>query len=213
MSYFTRCKTNEKLNNYVPNDKKTVHYNKERMAKDKIITDKFGDGELISHYKINHSVSGKYAEQVIGIYDTGQIKVYDVDTGEIVTTFVPSKGRMEIMLLKAGEIPDKEWLEKVKENKKTSDKAWEAWEEVEHLYDKRKKRSSKVFSKTSTTDLKEKEDNRRNHRSRKPNTNKDVNNKPKQHNPKPSNPKQATKPKVTKKQEPQFNKHGILING
>lgn len=140
--YYSRSKSSEKLKDYVPNDNETIHWQKERKARDDIIIEQFGKGEVIGHYKVNHEIKGKFQEQIIEIYDTGQIKLYDVNDGSIVTTFIPTKQRMEIMMLRAGDIPNNQWLNKVQKNKEIFD---EEWEKVAHKYDKKNRRSKPKF--------------------------------------------------------------------
>lgn len=118
--YIERCKSTEKLEDYVANTDETYHYREERANREKQLANEFGKGEIIGHYKVNHLVgrdNPKYMDQIVEIRDTGQIKVYDVNTGRTVTTFMAHRQRIEVMMLQAGEMPQEKWMKKVNRNR------------------------------------------------------------------------------------------------
>lgn len=154
VTYFSRCESSERLDDYSPKEATTSHYSRERKKKNQIMQTLFGDGKLIGHYKVNHELNEDEGmkEQIIGIYDTGQIRIYDANHGELVTTFIPHKNRMEVMLVKAGEIPNEEWLNTVQENKGKIDEEWEEYTNARDEERKRKREAAKANStKQSTT--------------------------------------------------------------
>lgn len=123
--YIERCKSTKKLDNYTPSTEETHHYRKERTEREEQLIKEFGEGEIIGHYKVNHLV-GKdnptYKEQIVEVRDTGQIKVYDVNTGRTVTTFMAHRQRIEVMMLQSGEMPQEKWMRKVNENRRIAAK-------------------------------------------------------------------------------------------
>lgn len=116
--YINRCNTVERLDDYTPKGYNTNHFFMERMDRNKGLEEALGKGEVVGYYKVNHEVGGKYRNQVVEIRDTGQLVVYDIKTNSAVTTFVSHRQRIEIMMLKAGEIPQEKWLQKVSINRK-----------------------------------------------------------------------------------------------
>lgn len=115
--YINRCNTSERIDSYVPNDRTTKHIIKDRQRRTNELIDRFGEGEIIGYYKVNHKVKGEDKDQVIEIRDTGQMIIYDVYTGKTVTTFIANPQRIEITMMKAGDIPDQDWLREVDDNK------------------------------------------------------------------------------------------------
>lgn len=148
VTYFSRCESSERLDDYIPKKTMTTHYSRDRKKKNQIMKTLFGDGKLIGHYKVNHELNENEGmkEQIIGIYDTGQIRIYDINHGELVTTFIPHKNRMEVMLVKAGEIPDEEWLNNVQQNKEKIDAEWDKHVNEEREKLKRKRAAAKESS-------------------------------------------------------------------
>lgn len=120
--YISRCKTSKKLKNYAPSKESTRHFSDERDERIKGLLEAFGQGKLVGYYKVNHLVGNVFRQQVVEVRDNGQIKVYDFKSGKPVTTFISHKQRIEIMMLKAGEIPDKRWLKVVSENRAEADR-------------------------------------------------------------------------------------------
>lgn len=115
--YIDRCNTSERIDSYVPNDRTTEHIVRDRQTRTNELIDRFGEGELIGYYKVNHEVKGEDKDQMIEIRDTGQMVIYDVHTGKAVTTFIANPQRIEITMMKAGDIPDQDWLREVDDNK------------------------------------------------------------------------------------------------
>lgn len=193
MYYFTRCKTSERIHDYTPNDKKTDHYINDRVTKEQLMIDEIGEGSPIAYYKVHQFVKGRYKDQMVEVMDTGQIKIYDARRGHLVTTFVPARERMEIMMLKAGDIPNEQWLEQVKRDKKIIDDKWEEMQKEEE-----KKNGEE--NKKSTQSNKE--------------TNKSSNNKQNNSSNRNKNNKNRSSQNKRKQKKPiQYNKHGIPING
>lgn len=115
--YIDRCNTSERIDSYVPNNKVTEHIIRDRQTRTNELIDRFGEGELIGYYKVNHKVKGEDKDQIIEIRDTGQMIIYDVHTGKTVTTFIANPQRIEVTMMKAGDIPDQDWLKEVEDNK------------------------------------------------------------------------------------------------
>lgn len=221
--YYSRHKTSSKIENYVVNNEKTLHYQEDRKAKEDLLAENVGEGEVLAHYKVNHIVKeGVYGEQIIEVRDTGQIKIYDVNNGRLVTTFIPTKERMEVMMLRAGDIPSQEWLENVEKNKKLTDKKWK---EIQHLH--RSTSDKSRFNKDKVNNFRKSEREKSRSTNRKPvNYDKQKEEKKKYQPASRSNVNSSrnidnnkqkntsrTPVKPAKKKEIKYNKHGIQING
>lgn len=118
--YINRCKSTERLKDYVPSADETHHYKIERGFRERLLINEFGEGKVIGYYKVNHLVgqdNQNYKEQIVEIRDTGQIKIYDANTGRTITTFMAHRQRIEVMMLQSGEIPQEIWMRKVNENR------------------------------------------------------------------------------------------------
>lgn len=152
-SYFLRFNSSERLTDYTPNGEKTLHFKEERAAREEIIKNQVGEGNVIGYYKVNHVVKdNKYGNQIFEVRDNWQVRIYDENDGKLVTTFIPTKQRLEIIMLSAGDVPDKEWLGQISKEKRTFDAEWA---KVEHLYKKPKTRQSR-FSRDHVKKAKEK---------------------------------------------------------
>lgn len=71
-------------------------------------------GEHIGYYRVNHLVgppkSEEFRDQIVEIRATGNMKIYDPETNECITSFVPNRYRLEVVMLRAGDIPSEEFL-------------------------------------------------------------------------------------------------------
>lgn len=126
MTYIERCRSAKKLNDYIPSEAKTNHFKTSRKSREKGLYKTFGKGELIGYYEVDHIVGNlkhnDYKKQVTELRDNGIMVIYDIDTGRKITTFLPHRARTEAMMLLAGEIPNKNFLKKISENKKIARK-------------------------------------------------------------------------------------------
>ena len=82
----------------------------------------FGEGNIISYFKVDHLVTtdtgyAEYMYQVMEIRDNGLMTVYDDETDKRITSFIASRDRMEVTLLRAGYIPEEDWLDLVARNR------------------------------------------------------------------------------------------------
>lgn len=125
LSYASKCLSSEEINDFEPNEETTGHYIEDRKLKNEMIEEQVGVGSLIGTFKINHPVGGRHKDQIVSVYDNGQIKLYDINTKKLITTYIPTKTRLETILLKAGYIPNKEWLNEVEKQKEIFDPKWE----------------------------------------------------------------------------------------
>jgi len=117
--YIDRCISSERIRSYKKSNRKSGHLVEDRSYRAKKIKEIFGIGNLVGYYNVNHYVKSKDknpTEQTIELRDTGQIIIYDKTTKVAITTFVINRDRAESMMLYAGEIPEENWLKKVKEN-------------------------------------------------------------------------------------------------
>lgn len=120
-NYMSRCRSSEWMPDYKPSNIKSTHFINDRSRKAKTLSRQFDEGNLVGYYKVNHvvkEVKGKkmYDNQVVEIRDNGRIAVYDYNNGQKITTFMAHEERLEVMMLQAGQIPDKDFLKKAKEN-------------------------------------------------------------------------------------------------
>lgn len=126
MTYIERCRSAKKLNGYIPSEEKTNHFEMSRKPREKGLYKTFGKGELIGYYEVDHIVgnlkNNDYKKQVTELRDNGIMIIYDIDTGNKITTFLPHRARTEAMMLLAGEIPNKNFLKTISENKKIARK-------------------------------------------------------------------------------------------
>lgn len=121
-AFYHRCRKSDKVHNYIPkNYEDTEHFEKDRSFRAERILETFGEGKLIGYYRVTQEVGRKEREirtQMIEIRDTGQLIAYDMNTGRKITTFIAQPKRIELMMIKAGDIPNKALLEKMEENKR-----------------------------------------------------------------------------------------------
>lgn len=120
-SYYSRCKSVVKDHQFKPSNHEVIHFKKDRIKRSEQIEKNFGRGDLIGFYKVNHKMGNKseeYREQMIEVRDNGSLTIYDIKTGNKITTFVAMSKRIELMMLKAGEIPNESLLKKIDENKR-----------------------------------------------------------------------------------------------
>ena len=135
-SYVLRIRKSEILDKYEPNGEVTFHYKEERSAREDLIKSQLGEGVPVRYYKVNHIVKDDfYEDQVFEVLSNGQVRIYDNKNGKLVTTFIPTKQRLEIIMLSAGDVPEESWIKNISREKKIFD---ENWEKVKHLYSKKK---------------------------------------------------------------------------
>lgn len=135
-SYILRMKRSEKLETYEPNGEVTFHYKEERAAREDLIKSQLGEGKPIGYYKVNHMVKDNfYQDQVFEVLNNGQVRIYDNNNGKLVTTFIPTRQRLEIVMLSAGDIPDELWIKDISKEKRIFDNNWD---KVKDLYSKKK---------------------------------------------------------------------------
>lgn len=119
--YINRCRTCRKLNNYKQAQANTVHFEQDRQDKVEGLIKLFGEGNSLGFYEVDHLVGvGKrqnYKKQIVEVLDNGRIIIYDEKTGRTVTTFMAHRARIEAMLLLNNEIPDKDFLEDISNNR------------------------------------------------------------------------------------------------
>lgn len=158
-TYYSRSKSSERLKNYAPGSEESRHYTEERKERENIIKKHIREGNVTAYYKVNHEVDGVFKDQIFQVNDTGQVRIFDATDGRLITTFIPRKNRMEIMMLRAGDIPDRNWLREVEENRRVFDREWE---KVEHKYNE--KRESDKFERDTIINYKMSKDNKRKQR-------------------------------------------------
>lgn len=118
--YIERCKSSKRIFNFKPSKGETFHFMSDRKEREEGLCETFGEAKRIGFYKVNHLVDGEYRDQVVELFDNGKMKIYDVKTRLLITTFIAHRQRIEVMMLKAGEIPDASFLHKVKQNRKVA---------------------------------------------------------------------------------------------
>lgn len=135
-SYILRIRKSEILDKYEPNGEVTFHYKEERSAREDLIKSQLGEGTPIRYYKVNHLVKDDfYEDQVFEVLSNGQVRIYDNRNGKLVTTFIPTKQRLEIIMLSAGDVPEESWINNISKEKKIFDNNWD---KVKHLYSKKR---------------------------------------------------------------------------
>ena len=125
-TYAERCRRSSSLENYKASPFMTKHMKEDRADKEAALFKKFGKGNVIGHYRVEH-LSGKppkYITQVAELYDNGLVSIYDAEVGHgrKITTFSSHRARVEAMMLKAGEIPSKELLDGVTRTREEAEK-------------------------------------------------------------------------------------------
>lgn len=121
-NYLDNCESSEKIRGYDKIKSTTKHYSEERVDRDNKIELNFGRGRLIGYYRVRHLILNwrtkkkEMGYQVVEIRDNGQTTFYDDKTGVKVTTFIPNSERIEVFMLRAGEIPEESFLANSLEN-------------------------------------------------------------------------------------------------
>lgn len=124
MTYIERCRSCKKLKHYIPVNQDTFHFSKHRQRRTQGLLEEFGEGNLIGYYKVDHLLenvkqkNARYRKQIVELRDNGIIRVYDVNTGRTITTFIPHRARIETMMILSNEIPDEDFLKKITANKR-----------------------------------------------------------------------------------------------
>ena len=145
--YYFRMKESIRLRERFRRRGTTKHYNVDRKGRRMEIDRLIGKGKIVGNYVLHHDVSKRgepesYVWQVAEIRDTGQITMYDERRGQAITTFIPSRARMESIIVKAGEVPNKEFLDRVEINYRIWKKENDA-EKVQKDYDAERKKRKK----------------------------------------------------------------------
>lgn len=126
MTYIERCRGAKRLENYVPVEINTTHYDEDRQAKADELTKNFGEGKLVGHYEVDHIVGkishSRFKKQVVELLDNGRITIYDKHSGRTITTFMAHRARVETMMILSGEIPDNRFLGRIVDNRNKATK-------------------------------------------------------------------------------------------
>lgn len=119
-TYIEKCRSCERIEDYsfYKKDKKdTYHFDTDRKGRKDKLENIYGEGDTVGFYEVDHQLKGnQYRKQVIEIKDTGRLIIYDKYKGHKVTTFMAHRARIETMMILAGEIPDQDFINKVKIN-------------------------------------------------------------------------------------------------
>lgn len=120
--YYFRMDESRRISNEMEKGKNTFHYNVDRKGRRVEMERLFGKGKVIGNYLIHHDVSEmgepeSYEWQIAEVKNTGQITIYSERTKKAITTFMPSEAKMKAIIVKAGEVPNKEFLETVGTNR------------------------------------------------------------------------------------------------
>lgn len=114
--YISRCSSVERITHFRGSEK-THHFVFDRKERAEGIEEEFGHAKKIGTYKVNHKTDENYRTQIVELFDNGKMKIYDSDTKRLITTFIAHKQRTEVMLLKAGEIPEENFLREIDANR------------------------------------------------------------------------------------------------
>lgn len=142
--YYFRVEESRRLRSRFQRKGTTRHYNVDRKGRRAEINRLFGKGKIVGNYLLYHDISEEgepknYAWQVAEIRDTGQITMYGERSGKAITTLVPSRQRMEAIIIKAGEVPNKDFLDRVEINREIWIKENQA-EKIQRAYMKERKK-------------------------------------------------------------------------
>lgn len=141
--YYFRMKESIRLKGRFRRRGTTKHYNVDRKGRRMEVDRLIGRGKVVGNYVLHHDVSKRggpesYVWQVAEVRDTGQITMYDERRGQAITTFIPSRARMKAIIVKAGEVPNKEFLDRVEINHRIWEKENNAEKVQKDYVDKRK---------------------------------------------------------------------------
>lgn len=115
--YIVRCKSSRRIHNFKANEEKTKHFLNDRGERETVILENLGNASLVGIFEVKHIESHYISKQAVEIFSNGKINVYDLSSKKIITTFLAHSKRIEVVLLKAGEIPHPEFLKKCMENR------------------------------------------------------------------------------------------------
>lgn len=120
-TYIERCRSSKRLPNYTPSGEKTRHYREDRQKRLDDLTKHFGEGDIVGFYEVNHLVGRRrrksFRKQIAEVRDNGKLTIYNKETGKTITTFMSHRARVETMMIMAGDIPSKQLLTNVNENR------------------------------------------------------------------------------------------------
>lgn len=114
--YISRCLSSERITNFKGSDN-THHFIFDRKERSEGIEEEFGKAKKVGTYKVNHKLDKNYKTQIVELFDNGKMKIYDSNTNKLITTFIAHRQRTEVMLLKAGEIPEENFLREIDSNR------------------------------------------------------------------------------------------------
>lgn len=79
------------------------------------------NGEKVGYYLVNHLVgppkSEEFRDQIVEIRATGNMRIFDPETDECTTSFLPNSHRVEVVMLRARQIPTEEFLRLTDKNR------------------------------------------------------------------------------------------------
>lgn len=143
-NYINRCRSSEKVSRLWIRGK-TIHAVDDREEKEKRLISMYGEGNYVGDYKVFHKVGSMHAPkyQYTRIYDNGRIVMYDYHTKEKITTFMAHETRIAGVMLLAGEIPDDDMLQKIKENYRKESEVQESLPDEKRNFKGKKRRNNK----------------------------------------------------------------------
>lgn len=116
LSSVDRCRSSEEI--FVPKSDASIskHLEKERSDRmDKIIRI-VGEGNIVAAFEIDHIVEqvggkGEFKVQVAVIKSNGVMSILSKECDVEITSFIPKRNRVEVYFLRAGVIPEEDFME------------------------------------------------------------------------------------------------------